>query len=150
MPTEWPECHWSLIILLTAWSHLHVMTILWGSKARLPYHTSLYGTRWKMATSARPCTRANFRNDATKNRHACKPNPEDSEAVSSTGNTRWQPLKKHHHLRCVQSGETRYVPYALLPCNLLSWIMCEHINANSTWYNPSLVHFKILVAPMSH
>lgn len=69
------------------------------------------------------------------------------EAVSSTGDTRWQPLKKHHHLRCVQSRETRY---ALLPYNLLPWIMCEHINANSTLYNTSLVHFKIVVARMSH
>lgn len=104
----------------------------------MPCHTFLYEPQWKMVTSAWLCTSANFRNDGAKTRHACKLNPEDSETVSSTGDsphhTRWQTLKKHHHLQCVQSGETRY---ALLPCNLLPWIMHAHINANFTLHNTS-------------
>lgn len=90
----------------------------------MPYHTFLYGPRWKMPTSAWSCTWANFCNDGAKNRHACKMNPKDTEAVSSTGDsthhTRWQPLKKT--------------------------IICN----NSALYNTPLVHFKMVVAPMSH
>lgn len=133
----------ALIILLIAQSHSLLMTILWGSKARLPYHTFFYGPRWKMETSAWPCTRANFRNDGTKTRHACKLNPEDSEAVSSTGNstrhTRWQPPKKTPSFAtCLNQRDM-----------VCSSTLRSSVNISVPNFT-SLVHFKTVVASMSH
>lgn len=118
------------------------------------YRTFLYGPRRETATSARPCTRANFRNDGAKNRHACKLNPEDREAVSSTADStrhnRWQlPKKTPSFAMCsIRRDKVRSAFNALRSCVNPS-MPNSALNTNTLPFHLKIVieHFKL---PLLH